>query len=192
MDLILLQPGDPTIMAGVSNWTTALNSQIAAWPAGGLGLPTAPCLELTSMHFGMKQQMTTDVSNNARTSGRPVLTDITCVKYIDNASTLLYDRCLRAKPIGGSAACTSIFLLRNSGENLAGIMKIDLYNAMVSEIQTQTHPNDMPTEQFQLNFTDVMWTYYPQANDTSQPGAGSLIKGWSVRQNQALAAAPTA
>ncbi|ALU89494.1 type VI secretion system tube protein Hcp [Herbaspirillum rubrisubalbicans] len=190
MDLILLQPGDSTVLAGASNWTTAQSSQIASWPSGTAGLPTAPCFEMTSVHFGMKQQMTTDVSNNARTSGRPVITDITCVKYIDNASTLLYDRCLRAYPLGTSAKCTSIFLLRNSGDQLACLMKIDLYNAMVSEIQTQTHPNDMPTEQFKINFTDIMWTYYPQANDTSV--GGMLMKGWSVRQNQALSAAPTA
>ncbi|MBV1776679.1 type VI secretion system tube protein Hcp [Burkholderiaceae bacterium DAT-1] len=80
-------------------------------------------IELVSLHQGMKQQMTTDVSNSARTSGRPVITEFTCTKYVDKMSVKLFDLCLRANPLGvGAAAPTMIYVLRNSGDTTANIL----------------------------------------------------------------------
>ena len=135
-------------------------------------------MELTSLHQGMKQQITTDVSNQARTSGRPVITEFTLTKYVDIASVKLYRYCLEAKILGPTSY---IYLVRNSGGKMATIMTIAINNALVSEIQLQTHPNDMPTEQFKVNFTDISWDFNMQKNDTS-PG-GHIGAGWSVSQN---------
>lgn len=90
MDLILLQPGDQSIFSG-SDKAETVNSRFDR----GTG-PTGFCIELVSLHQGMKQQVTTDVSNQARTSGRPVITEFTLVKYVDKTSVKLYDYCLRA------------------------------------------------------------------------------------------------
>lgn len=185
MDLILLQPGDPSV-ASQSNLTLLQG----AWPISKGATPitgTNPYFELTSLHQGMKQQITTDVSNQARTSGRPIITEFTCVKYVDASSVMLYDRCLRALPIGsGAGSPSTIYILRNSGEQLLNIMTIQLRDAIISEIQFQTHPDDMPTEQFKINFTEILWNYTVQANDTTSPG--SIPGGWSIRQNRAITA----
>ncbi|MBC3806567.1 type VI secretion system tube protein Hcp [Undibacterium seohonense] len=181
MDLILLQPGDQSIFSGSDNAET-VNSRFDR----GTG-PTGFCIELVSLHQGMKQQVTTDVSNQARTSGRPVITEFTLVKYVDNTSVKLYDYCLRAAVIGaGADQPTKIFIARNSGDKTANIITITLKDALVSEIQLQTHPDDLPTEQFKLSFTEILWTYTVQQNDTKRQD--SLSSGWSLLKNKPIGA----
>ena len=64
MDLILLQPGNSDIIGETSS--TYIDN---VWRDDVLQF--GKCMELKSIHHGMKQQMTTDISNKARTSGRP-------------------------------------------------------------------------------------------------------------------------
>ncbi|RDU94740.1 Hcp family type VI secretion system effector [Trinickia dinghuensis] len=178
MDLILFQPGDQTIMN--SEGSELDNS---AWVSDG---PTGLCIEIVSLHQGMKQQLTTDVSNNARTSGRPIITEFTLVKYVDQTSVKLYEYCLGAKVLGsGADAPSTIYIARESGGSIQNVIKIELKDALLSEMQLQTHPNDMPTEQFKLNFTEIIWTYTQQFNDTTQKGMKTA--GWSLAKNTPIA-----
>lgn len=186
MDLILFQPGDTSLFPGGANdWDSggSLISKDADWAAGS-GLKLGQCLELVSVHQGMKQQVTTDVSNSARTSGRPVITEFTCVKYVDKTSVNMYDFCLRAKSLGGKATPSYIYILRNSGDKTANIMTFALRDAIISEIQIQSHPDDMPTEQFKLNFTEIVWTYAVQMADTTVKG--NVTAGWSLTHNKPI------
>lgn len=201
MDLILLQPGDTTVVPDDNDWATGgtlINPSLSSegpWQgsmskfvttAGAPPFNPQKCIELVSIHQGMKQQMTTDVSNSARTSGRPVVTEFTCVKYVDKASVKFYDYCLRAKPIGaGAKAPTTVYVCRNSGDEMANIMSFQLRDAMISEIQFQSHPKDMPTEQFKLSFTEIIWTYNVQCADTSN--GGHYTSGWSMARNAPIA-----
>lgn len=189
MDLILLEPGDTSLVFGneKNDWGTGGSLIDDQWrdkdALNGIG----SCLELVSMHQGMKQQMTTDVSNSARTSGRPVITEFTCVKYVDKTSVKLYDLCLRAKPLGaGEKQPTKLYIARNSGDQTANLMTIWLRDAMISEIQLQTHPDDMPTEQFKLNFTEILWFYTVQLADTNI--LGKRAAGWSLARNRPITA----
>jgi type VI secretion system secreted protein Hcp len=133
----------------------------------------------------MKQQITTDVSNSARTSGRPIITEFTCTKYVDKTSVKFYDYCLRAQPLGkGKSQPTKLYIARNSGTKTANILTFQLRDAIISEIQFQSHPDDMPTEQFKLNFTEILWTYTVQTADTGT--AGNIATGWSVARNRPI------
>ncbi|ACR31166.1 Hcp family type VI secretion system effector [Burkholderia glumae] len=177
MDLILFQPGDQSIMN--SDGSEIDNS---GWTADG---PSGLCIEIVSLHQGMKQQVTTDVSNNARTSGRPIITEFTLVKYVDQTSVKLYEYCLGAKLLGsGAGAPSTIYIARESGGKTMNIIKIQLKDALISEIQLQTHPNDMPTEQFKLNFTEVIWTYTQQLNNMTAKGVKTA--GWSLAKNMPI------
>jgi type VI secretion system secreted protein Hcp len=181
MDLVLLKPGIEALSGA---------SLISGTLVDG-GDELAGCIELVSSHFGMKQQMTTDVSNAARTSGRPVLNDITAVKYLDKVSPLLYKHCLSAVPIDDGATPTQIFLCRNvsnegdgGSSSIGNIMTIKLWNCMISSVEAQSHPNDMATEQITLNFTDIEWV---TSNQNSQASiTGSVVYNWSVAQNRGL------
>ena len=155
MDLVLLKPGNQDVFAELSG--SLIDNELF----GDDGEELTGCIELVSCNFGMQQQMTTDVSNSARTSGRPNLHDVTIVKYLDKASPRLYQVCLGAQPIDeGEDEPTKIFLCRNSNYDgddniIAPIMTISLWNCMVSSLQAQSHPNDMATEQLTLSTSPI-------------------------------------
>lgn len=194
MDLIILQPGDTSMVPTGNSWADG-GSLIDGVTDGSLTwdrdapldwvVDPLKTIELVSVHQGMKQQMTTDVSNSARTSGRPVITEFTCVKYVDKTSVKFYDYCLRAKPMGaGATAPTKIYICRNSGDQTLNIMTFWLRDAMISEIQFQSHPDDMPTEQFKINFTEIMWEFTVQ---TAEGGKGGVVSGaWSLAHNRPI------
>jgi type VI secretion system secreted protein Hcp len=192
MDLILLQPGDDSVFGGTKNDWDDGGSLIDKGPGGKdyglddkLAAQFGQCIELVSVHQGMQQQVTTDVSNSARTSGRPVITEFTCVKYVDKTSVKFYEYCLRAMPLGtGKDKPTRIYVMRNSGDKTANIMTFALRDAIISEVQFQSHPDDMPTEQFKLNFTEILWQYTVQRADTQR--AGVMSSGWSVARNRVI------
>jgi type VI secretion system secreted protein Hcp len=181
MDLILLHPGDQSIFSDSDN------AEIANFRFDSGTGPTGFCIELVSLHQGMKQQVTTDVSNQTRTSGRPAITEFTLVKYVDKTSVKLYDYCLRAAAIGaGADQPTKIFIVRNTSDKAANIIMITLKDAMVSEMQLQTHPDDMPTEQFKLSFSEILWTFTVQQNDMKRQD--SFSSGWSLAKNMPIGA----
>jgi len=183
MDLILLRPGNKDVFGGDNSW--ANGGSLVDGKDWGTDLNLGQCIELVSIHQGMKQQVTTDVSNSARTSGRPIITEFTCVKYVDKTSVKFYEYCLRAQPLGkGAKEPTILYILRNSGDSIANIITMELRDALISEIQFQSHPDDMPTEQFKLNFTEILWTYTVQAADMSTPG--SMRSGWSLARNRPI------
>jgi type VI secretion system secreted protein Hcp len=184
MDLILLQPGNPDVFGGKTNsWTEGGSLIDNVWRDEVLAL--GQCIELVSIHQGMKQQLTTDVSNSARTSGRPIITEFTCVKYVDKTSVKFYEYCLRAEPLGkDKGQPTKLYIARNSGDKTANIITISLRDALISEIQFQSHPDDMPTEQFKLSFTEILWTYTVQLANTGS--AGNLSTGWSIARNRPI------
>ncbi len=181
MDLILLKPGDSDDIIGKKqSGNVSLIDSSTTWADIKSSTPD-DCIELVSMHHGMKQQITTDVSNRARTSGRPNISDITCVKYTDYSSPKFFEYCLKAKPIGADKNISTIYILRNSGTATTNIITFELKNAIISHIEFQSHPNDMPTEQFMLNFTAIRWTCNVQKNDVT--AGGSITTAWNVSAN---------
>lgn len=183
MDLILLEPGNAALFDGYSGAGDAGASAREKWP--GLELDLGLCYELVSIRQGMKQQVSTDVSNSARTSGRPVITEFTLTRYVDQASVKFYDLCLRAEPLGkGAGAPTRLHILRTSGEQPALVLTFALRDAIISEIELQSHPDDMPTEQFKLNFTEILWTCGMPRHDGRN---GSVqTTGWSLARNRPI------
>ena len=200
MDLILMQFGDLGPKKSSDNLTgttgsSLINSADASWDVSSIaansinGVEFKPdqCIELVSINQGIQQQVTTDVSNSSRTSGRPVITDFTCVKYVDITSPMMYDHCLRAKPLdSGEGTPTIIYVLRNSGDQLNVIMRFELRLALISEIQFQSHPNDMATEQFKLNFTEIAWHH--QAQGAGVTNNGFSAAAWSIAKNSPIPA----
>jgi type VI secretion system secreted protein Hcp len=195
MDLILLQFGIDSFtksdgkVSGLSGGSLidgeAYGDDWNALTKLNAGFNPANCVELVSINQGIQQQVTTDVSNSSRTSGRPIISDFTCVKYVDVASPKMYDFCLRARPLDNDVAKpTTIYVLRNSGDQLNVIMRFELRFAMISEIQFQSHPNDMATEQFKLNFTEIAWHHQFQGAGVTNQGFSAA--GWSIAKNRPI------
>jgi type VI secretion system secreted protein Hcp len=179
MDLILMKPGDPDSL-GIKGNVSMFDDK---WH-GNYGDNKADfqdCIELVSVNHGVTQQITTNVSNRARTSGRPNIRDIACVKYTDYSSPKLFEYCLSARPIGKGDKLTKIFIFRNSGDMMTNIMTFELRDAIISQMEFNSHPDDMPTEQFSLNFTWIRWTYNVQNNDMT--AGGNVSAEWDCSCN---------
>ncbi len=181
MDLILLQPGDPTFFpAGEWTTTTSIDQHLR-----DAQLNAGPCIELVSLHQGMQQSFT--INKAAPGTNRPVITELSCVKYVDKLSPKLYEYCLRAEPLGlGKDHPTLLYILRKTGDQVINVMTITLRDALISEIQMQSHTDDLPTEQFKLNFTEILWTYNTQNTDSH--AMEKVSSGWSIGRNCTIAA----
>ncbi|PKV43737.1 hypothetical protein CLU92_1056 [Janthinobacterium sp. 61] len=138
MDLILPEPANPDLVFGKAP-NDGSSGNDAIWGDGATFQDRTNCIELVSLHQvqGIQLQLTTDVSNAARTQGRPVIA-------------------------------------------------IALRDALISEIELQTHPNDMPTEQFKLRLTESLWTYSLHQAD-GQPAAEHTT-GWSLARKRSIGA----
>ncbi len=132
----------------------------------------------------MKQQIETDVSNSARTSGRPSLSEISLVKRSDQSSIKLYEACLKAKPVGAGSQLTKILVACGGEENGTSeqFLTVELTDALVSSIETQTDSKGLATDIFTLNFTEIRWLWSSHGNDNSDQN--SVDTGWSVARNR--------
>lgn len=188
MDLILLQPGNTSIIGSAGTSTNGFQTGGSLIDSSFTDInplvSPGQSIELVSIHQGIKNQPAIDVSAMDHTKHRPLITEFTCVKYVDKTSVSFYDYCLRAEPIGkGIDQPTKIFIARNSGDKTVNILTIELRDAIITEIQLQSHPDDMPTEQFTLNFTEILWTYHINGADGS---ANQIKTGWSLLHNRSI------
>jgi type VI secretion system secreted protein Hcp len=185
MQTILLQPGTWESSFPANELPLQLLHFLDQQQSANTGIIPGRCIVLTGLSQGMKQQLTTDVSNSARTSGRPVISDFTCTKRIDAASVKLYDACLRALSLGeGTQRPTLLFVIRYEENNVTGIMRYSLRDALIGSIQMQSD-NDSTTEQFTLNCTELLWTRFEMG--AAGTPVGSYTAGWSIARNRPIA-----
>ena len=181
MDLILLEVGDADLINSSACLTTG-NALLLDDNGDNIGekfgIDTDRCIELVSIKQGIQQQMTTDVSNAARTSGRPTISEFTCVKYVDSHSPRFYEYCLRSKLLDKEDSPCRIHVIRSSGDAMVPVLQYELRQVLISEIQFQSHASDMPTEEFKLNFSEISWISNPRT-----PG-DTVATGWNVPANR--------
>lgn len=138
-------------------------------------------IKLISYSYGMKQQVTTDVSSSSRTSGSPVMTDISCEKQVDETSGLMSELCLRAKPLG--LTCT-LLICRLDGDKLISMVEYKLACAIISIYEVSSVHDALSIETFGLNFVEFTRTNYI-INAEGQLSAG-VTTGWSVAKNRPI------
>ena len=182
VDLILLQPGDESLFPAqpVSD-SPLLNC--ASW-GDSSALNAGRCIELVSIHQGIQNLASGHISSQP---SKALLSDFTCVKYVDQTSVKLYEYCLSAKSLGaGAKQPTALHILRNSGDQTSAILTIQLRDAIISEIQLQSHPDDMPTEQFKLSFSEILWSYQVQNVQVASAAPQIIKTGWSVTHHRPI------
>lgn len=167
MDIILLQPGDPDVVA---SWAyPKLDGLPAAQPGG---FDPSLCVPLTAFGQELKAPASTTV---------PPVSAFTVVKPVDALSVKLYEFCLRARPLG-QGHDRPTWLHRVSGGALA--LSIALRDATVGDIQLQTQPDGSTVERLTLTPSEVLWTYHA-------PNGAPLFSGWSFLHNRPIASFTT-
>lgn len=136
-------------------------------------------MELLSFSHGVAMQMTGDLSNTERTSGKPNHQDMTITKYLDSASPVLSQSCCEGKGFKE----VKIIIGRNDSGKVIQLMQYTLSNVVISSISVGGGGGDKPVETVTLNYNKVGWTYTSQHAEVGQNG---VVDGkWDLTTNKA-------
>lgn len=109
-----------------------------------------------------------DVGNTERTTGRPVLSELSFSKMADLSTTELYKACTQ----GIEFPEAKLYVGRvDNGEYMA-FFEYTMTNAMVSSIST-SGGGGLPTDSFSLNFSKIQCDFTQQLTDTAPSGTGT-------------------
>ena len=132
-------------------------------------------IELLTFSHGVAMQITGDVSNTERTSGRRNHQDFTATKYMDKASPLLNQACCK----GAIPGTVKVTVGRNDRGAVLPIMLYELENAVLSSVSVGGGSGDKPVETITLNDSKITWTFNAQKASghvrAEQTAVGRLI-----------------
>ena len=144
-------------------------------------------IEVMSYSHNVAMQVTNDVSNSERTSGKPHIGEFTLTKFVDVSTPTLNEYCC-----GGKALATATVIVgRNAAESDGKIMPFITYtlnNVVLSNVSVSGGAGGKPVETLSLNFTKIKWELTAQKDDGTKEGtaastwdmaANKLVKGGS-------------
>jgi type VI secretion system secreted protein Hcp len=135
-------------------------------------------IELLSYSHGVAMQVTSDISNTERTSGKPNHQDFTVSKYLDASSPLLNQYCCEGKTLGQIV----ITCARNDAGTVYPLITYTLEDTVVSSVSSSSGGGDKPTETVTLNYTKIKWEYKSQKSDVGQNGTVGTT--WDLKTNK--------
>jgi len=159
-------------------------------------------IECLSFRHGISMQLTKDMSNTKRTSGKPNIQEIILTKYMDKTSPLMYQLCCAGTAIGDN---TVIEFAQIENDKYVAYMKYTLVDVIISSIYTtlgETIPSipqarasiegdspiptvsprgDMPIETISLSFNHIQWEWTVQSTVGVSGGTTSGV--WDIAKN---------
>jgi type VI secretion system secreted protein Hcp len=134
-------------------------------------------MELLSFSHGVAMQITGDLSNTERTSGKPNHQDMTVTKYLDAASPVLSQGCCQ----GTAYKQVDIVIGRNDSGKVIEMMRYTMKNVLISSISVGGGGGDKPVETVTLNYNDMAWKFTSQHAEVGQNG---VVNGtWNLATN---------
>jgi type VI secretion system secreted protein Hcp len=124
-------------------------------------------IQCLSYSHGVTQPLTVDVSNNKRTSGKPMIQDFVLTKLFDKASPVLNYNCCIGK--NHPTAIITIFQMDEATQTPKKYIEYTLTNALVSSVSVGGG-GGVPSETLTLNFSKIKWWYMSQENAADQKG----------------------
>ena len=138
-------------------------------------------IEVMSYSHNVAMQVTNDVSNKERTSGRPHVGEFTLTKFVDGATPTLNEYCCAGKEI----PLATITCGRNSGDASGKPMAFIVYtlsNVILSNVSVSGGSGGKPVETISLNFTKIKWELTSQKTDGSKEGTAAST--WDLAANK--------
>jgi type VI secretion system secreted protein Hcp len=140
-------------------------------------------IDIMSFSWGMNQTGTHS-SGGGGGAGKVSVHDISITKKTDFSSPALMLHCASGKHIPEAH-----LTVRKAGGEPLEFMKIKLTDVLVSSYKPHVETgvpgatNEMPIDQFSLNFAKIEYAYQMQGPD-GKPQGGPAIAGWDVKANQ--------
>lgn len=135
-------------------------------------------IEVLSFSHGIAMQITGDVSNTERTSGKPNHQDFTFTKYMDASTPHLNDACNKATGLG----TVKFFILRNDGTDMLILMEYEMSNVIISSVSIGGGGGDKPVETITLNYSALKQTYHSQKEEVGKKG--KIETSWDLATNK--------
>lgn len=138
-------------------------------------------IEIMSYSHNVAMQVTNDVSNSERTSGKPHVGEFTLTKFVDSATPTLNSYCCAGKPIPSA----KIVIGRNAAEGSGQLMAFITYtldNVVLSNVSVSGGTGGKPVETLSLNFTKIKWELTAQKDDGTKEGVAGT--SWDMALNK--------
>jgi type VI secretion system secreted protein Hcp len=138
-------------------------------------------IELMSYSHNVAMQVTNDVSNKERTSGKPHIGEFTVTKFVDVSTPTLNEYCCSGKAI----TTATVVVGRNAAENSGKILPFITYtlsNVLLSNVSVSGGAGGKPVETLSVNFTKIKWELTSQKDDGSKEGTAAST--WDLALNK--------
>jgi type VI secretion system secreted protein Hcp len=135
-------------------------------------------IELLSFSHGVAQQVTADVSNTQRTSGRPNHQDMVVTKYVDKSSPTLNQNCCEGKNIGE----VKVTITRNDEGTVLDFLVYTMKDVVISSVSTGGGGGGKPVETVSLNYSAISWTVVVQKKEGGKEG--EVVGKWNLATNK--------
>ena len=135
-------------------------------------------IELLSFSHGVAMQITGDISNTERTSGKPNHQDFTITKYLDQASPKLNEACCK----GDIFKEAKVVVARNDKGAVLPLIEYTLKNVVLSSISVGGGGGDKPVETVTMNYNHITWDFHHQKAEGSE--SGHIATLWDLAKNK--------
>lgn len=135
-------------------------------------------IEIMSYSHNVAMQVTNDVSNTERTSGRAHVGEFSLTKFVDLATPVLNEYCCSGKVIPTAV----LTLCRNDNGNMLPFIVYTLSNVIISHLSVSGGSGGKPVETLSLNFTKIKWEITAQKATGEKEGNSSSV--WDMAMNQ--------
>ena len=136
-------------------------------------------IELLSFSHGVAMQITGDISNTERTSGKPNHQDFTITKYLDQASPKLNEACCK----GENFKSVEVVVARNDKGVVLPLIKYTLKNVVLSSVSIGGGGGDKPVETVTMNYNHITWDFTSQKAEGAKEG--HVDGKWDLAMNKA-------
>src|SRR5256885_5578236 len=134
-------------------------------------------IELLSFSHGVAMQITGDISNSERTSGKPNHQDFTITKYLDQSSPKLNEACCK----GDNFKKVVLVVGRNDKGAVLPLMSYTLQNVVLSSISVGGGGGGKPVETLTLNYNHIELGFHHQKAEGSAAGYVSTTEGLATK-----------
>lgn len=135
-------------------------------------------IEIMSFSHNVAMQVTNDVSNTERTSGRAHVGEMSLTKFIDLSTPVLNEYCCSGKNIPTAI----LTLCRNDDGKMLPFIVYTLTNVIISHLSVSGGSGGKPIETMSLNFTKIKWEIVAQKLDGEKKGNVSSV--WDMAMDQ--------
>lgn len=135
-------------------------------------------IEIMSYSHNVAMQVTNDVSNTERTSGRAYVGEMSLTKFVDLSTPKLNEYCCGGKMIKEG----TLTLCRNDDGKMLPFIVYTLTNVLISHLSVSGGSGGKPVETMSLNFTKIKWEITAQKVGGQKEGNVSSL--WDMAMNK--------